>query len=273
MGRGSPRPSSFEIERLRLIRRLRHRSGRDSTDLFFAEGARFLIQAAEHAASIHTLVVSRKLLCSNTARHVVWRLRGAGTPTLLVPPKTFRGLSRDPRPSGIGLVIRQPWTRLTEIDPRIGTIWLLLRGVRSPGNLGTLLRSLAAVGGSGVVLLGNRVDPFDPSVVRATMGTLFGLRIVRTTDEAFLRFKAVHSCVVIGASPGAQRDYTKVRWGPGSFIFLGEERQGLSPRDISLCGSMVRIPVAAWVDSLNLGVAGSLLMYEAFRGRRDSGVE
>ena len=103
------------------------------------------------------------------------------------------------------------------------------------------------------------------------MGALFGWRIARTTDETFLRFKDDHECNVIGASPGAQRDYTEVRWRPGCFIFLGEEREGLSQQDISLCGDMVRIPVAAWVDSLNLGVAGSLMLYEAFRGRRNLG--
>ena len=176
-------------------------------------------------------------------------------------------MSRTPRASGIAIIVRQQWSTLCEINPHVGTAWLLLREVRSPGNLGTLIRTLAGVDGGGLILLGDSVDPFDPAVVRATMSSIFDMRIVRVTEKEFLAFKRRTGCEVIGTSPAAVADYREVRWRPGSMIFLGGERKGLREGDVALCDHMVRIPMKAGIDSLNLGVAGSLMLYEAFRNR------
>lgn len=269
MGRGRPRPASPEgSDPLRLVRRLRCRSWRDRTGLYYAEGARNLLQAVEHGIPIETLIVSWKLLQTVPARKLVRRLRRSGTPCRLVSPETFRELSQQTRAAGIGVVLRQPWTRLSKVDPHAGTVWILLREVRAPGNLGTLLRSLAAVGGGGAILLGEGPDPFDPAVVRATMGSLHGLKLVRASPEAFARWKERADCTVIGTSPAASRTYDEVEWRRGSIVFLGGERSGLLDDDLALCDAVVRIPMTDEVDSLNLGVAGSLMVYEAYRAAR-----
>jgi len=266
MRRGSPRLSG-PSDAVDSIHRLRQRIWRDRWGLFYAEGVRFLVKAAEEPDAIDTLVVSWRLLQSIVARKLVRRLRREGTRCISVTPEVFREVCHQPRASGVGVIARQQWSDLAHIDPRVGCAWLVLRHVRSPGNLGTLLRTLAGVAGGGVILLGDSVDAFDPTVVRATMGAMFGLRVIRTTDAAFNAFKKRSGCVVIGTSPSAETDYRSVCWQPGTLVFLGSERKGLSEHDAALCDVLVRIPMAGDIDSLNLGVAGSLMLYEAFRNQ------
>ncbi len=176
-------------------------------------------------------------------------------------------MTRLERASGIGAIVRQHWSRLHRASPRGGLCWLAVTRVRSPGNLGSLLRTSAAVGGSGLIVIGRNVDPFDPAVVRASMGAVFQQRIVRCGRQAFGHWVRRHRCQVVGASPDAEQPYHRMRYRRPAVLLLGEERRGLSDAQRALCGTTVRIPMVGDVDSLNLAVAGSLMLYEVFRRR------
>jgi TrmH family RNA methyltransferase len=104
---------------------------------------------------------------------MVRRLKRDGTPFVRVSPEEFRRVSMTERASGIAAIFQQRILKLDEIKPRDSTCWTALSDIRSLGNLGTLIRTSAAVGAGGFILIGDKIDPFDPSVVRATMGALF----------------------------------------------------------------------------------------------------
>jgi len=139
--------------------------------------------------------------------------------------------------------------------------------VRSPGNFGTLIRSSEAVGGAGFILIGKRIDPFDGNVMRATMGGFLGQKFVRTNYRNLARWMRQPGCEAIGASPDGAIDLHRFRYPSSTLIFLGEERLGLNSQQRELCKHLVRIPMQGEADSLNLAVAGSLLMYEVLRSR------
>lgn len=143
--------------------------------------------------------------------------------------------------------------------------WTALSHVRSPGNFGTLVRTSAATSADGFILLGDTIDPFDPTAVRATMGALFKQMIVRTTVEQLRRWARAHGIQVVGASPDGAEDYDQVRYTCPTLLMLGGERKGLTDEQRSICNRVVRIPMADRMDSLNVAVAGSLVMYEVFR--------
>jgi TrmH family RNA methyltransferase len=147
-----------------------------------------------------------------------------------------------------------------------------LSHVRSPGNLGSLLRTSAAIGGGGFILLGQQIDPYEPGLVRATMGALFKQTLVRTNVERLRHWIQTHRPAVIGASPDGVVEYDQVQYRRPTVLLLGHERSGLTDEQRSLCEQIVRIPMVGDTDSLNLAVAGSLLMYAVFRsterGRR-----
>ena len=154
--------------------------------------------------------------------------------------------------------------QLKDILPQAGLCWVVLETVRSPGNLGTLIRTSEAVGGAGFIFIGSKIDPFDPDVVRPSMGSLFNQKFVRTSIKDLRRWMSHNSCLAIGASPDGTSEFNRFDYPRSTILFLGEERKGLTSQQRDLCQHFVRIPMSETVDSLNLAVAGSLLMYEVY---------
>jgi len=127
------------------------------------------------------------------------------------------------------------------------------------------MRTSAASGAAGFILIGDSIDPFDPAVVRATMGALIKQMIVRTSINQLRQWLRMNKVDVIGASPDGLEDYRKVSYSRPALLMLGSERKGLTDEQRGMCSRVVRIPMIEGMDSLNVAVAGSLLMYEVFR--------
>ncbi|MEM7727410.1 MAG: RNA methyltransferase [Cyanobacteria bacterium P01_A01_bin.45] len=250
------------------IRKLQnHRTYRNTSRQFYVEGVRNFIRVIDNKFDVSTIIYSEKLLTSAIARMLVRRSRRAGIPCLKVTPEQFRNISHTEKASGVGAIVRQHWTKLHEISLNKGLCWTVLETVRSPGNLGTLIRTSEAFGGAGFILLGDSIDPFDSNVVRASMGSIYNQKFIRTGYSKLQKWLHVHNCTAIGASPDGAIDFHQFDYPSQTLIFLGEERQGLTQKQRDLCQHLVRIPIASTVDSLNLGIAGSLMIYEVYRKR------
>lgn len=251
---------------LTRIRKLQDdRAYRDQHRLFFVEGVRNFVTAIDHGFPIETLLYSEKLLTVPLARKFVRQLKRAGVPFARVSPELFRSVSRTERASGIAAILHQRIKTLDQVRADQFPCWTVLSHVRSPGNLGSLLRTSAAIGAGGFILLGQQIDPYEPGLVRATMGALFKQTLVRTNVERLRRWIQTHRPAVIGASPDGVVEYDQVRYRRPTVLLLGHERSGLTDEQRSLCEQIVRIPMVGDTDSLNLAVAGSLLMYAVFR--------
>ena len=242
-----------------------HRTYRDSTKQFYVEGVRNFIRIVDNKFDISTIIYSEKLLTSGIARKLVRQNRRAGIPCLNITPEQFRTISHTEKASGVGAIVRQHWTKLHDISLQKRTCWIILETVRSPGNLGTLIRTSEAFGGAGFILLGNSIDAFDSNVIRASMGSIYNQKFIRTSFSKLHKWLQHHNCTAIGASPDGAVDIRQFNYPATTLIFLGEERKGLTQQQRHLCKHLVRIPTASTVDSLNLAVAGSLMMYEIYR--------
>lgn len=269
---GPKQTGPLEIDAvLAKVKRLKQsRSYRDRKQQFFVEGVRHCIQAIDHKLKISVLLYSEKLLTVIPARQRVRQARRSGIPTIKVTPEQFRQISTAERASGIGAVVHQHWSNLPQVRPHADLCWVVLEQVRSPGNLGSLIRTSEAVGGAGFILLGQDIDPFNPHVVRASMGSLLKQRFVRTHQQELYRWIKRHDCQGVGVSPEGGLELHQSSYTPPVLLFLGEERKGLTQSQRKLCDRFVRIPMVGEIDSLNLAVAGSLMMYEVFRYPRIS---
>ncbi len=244
------------------------RSYHDARGLFYIEGVRNCIQVIEKSFNIAAILFSEKLLTVPPARKLVRRSRRQGIQTISLTPEQFRSISFCQRASGIAAIVHQPWSKLHHISPQAGLCWVALETIRSPGNLGTLIRTSEAVGGAGFIFLGARVDPFEPKVIRASMGAIFHQKLVRTGFSSLYHWVRRHSCRVVGASPDGTADFHKFNYPRSTLLFLGDERHGLTQQQRELCHHLVRIPMVGVADSLNLAVAGSLLMYEVYKSAK-----
>lgn len=272
--------TSVQNPRIKAIRALSQRKRRQETGLFFAEGIRLVGEAVQTGADIETLVVAPELLRSDFGRDTVRNAREDGVEILEVVAEVFRSLSGKDGPAGIGVVVRQRWTTLDDAgvgrddsaandaasNDTLG--WVVLEEVGNPGNLGSILRTCEAVGASGVILLGDTADPYDPASVRGSMGAVFTQLIVRSSLEALIPWKRQIDIPMIGTSDAAPTDYRTANYVPPILLCLGGEQHGISEEFMDACDTVVRIPMAGRADSLNLAVAAGVMLYEAFNRSR-----
>jgi TrmH family RNA methyltransferase len=249
---------------LSFLRSLADRGARDRAGLMLVEGERFVITALTTRAEVHTVVLAERRRPNPTLTKLLDRYVHAGGAVVHLDDAAFRTLTRSQEPHGVAAVVRQPWATLPERPQR--HVWLAFEALRSTGNLGTAIRSAAAAGAHGIILVGDTIDPFDPQVLRATMGAIFHQRIVRADPDQLLRWKRATGCTVIGASAGEGRDFRRVTYRRPLVLMMGSERHGLSPAQARLVDQAVRIPMTGRVDSLNVAVAASLLVYAAALG-------
>jgi TrmH family RNA methyltransferase len=272
----SPDKSAVSLAHtLAHIRSLQHhRPARESSQTFWIEGIRQFMQAAEAGFQFERILHSRLLLKSSMVRHVIDRLAADGTAHVRVTPEQFRTVSVSEHASGIGAIVRQRWTPLHHADATRGLCWLVLESVRSAGNLGTVLRTAEATGVAGVIFLDHTCDPYNLPVVRASMGGIFHLQLIRSTHGHLRRWANFHGVKLIALTPHGEELWAGAKTSPAPSplaVLIGEERQGLSARALSISDAKIRLPMAGRADSLNLGVAASVMMYELVRRRLSNG--
>jgi RNA methyltransferase, TrmH family len=259
-------------ERIKSIRKLQERKARQESGLFSIEGLRITGEAIEQGAAIEMLVAAPELLVSHYGQDLVEKQKKRGVEVLEVSTDVFQRIALKEGPQGLAAVVRQAWTPIEAVTLEAGKTWVALESVADPGNLGTILRTHDATGGSGVMLLEQSTDPYDPSAVRASMGAIFSQRLVRASFAAFADWKQRANAYLIGTSGAAKVDYHDCRYPPAPVILMGSERQGLQDQHLAICDEVVSIPMAGKAsDSLNLAVATAVVLYEVFNQRRDRG--
>ncbi|MGB8734407.1 MAG: RNA methyltransferase [Candidatus Sulfotelmatobacter sp.] len=201
---------------------------------------------------------------------------GAQVETLLLPDKLFDSLVPSESPQGVAALVRLKEFSLDDLTERlqVGPI-IVIAGLQDPGNLGTILRSSEAFGSAGIVLGEGTVSPFNSKVVRASAGSVFRLPVIhRHGKSSTLKLEEVSEklraqgvrLIATSSHKGTPIDQADLK--RPAAIFFGNEGSGL-PRDVmAKMDESIAIPHAAQVESLNAGVAASIVLYEAARQRR-----
>lgn len=263
------RITSAANAQIKAIRKLRERKERQASGLFYVEGLRIVAEAIQQRAAIETLVTAPELLTSEFGQKLIAEAALAGVHILEVSASLFRELSSKEGPVGIAAVVRQRWQTLEGVEIHPGHLWVALDAVADPGNLGTIMRTLDAVGGSGLLLLDHSTDPYDPTAIRASMGAVFTQTLARASFAEFAAWKQARNVALIGTSDKARQDYHDFQYPAHLVLLMGSEREGLSEQHLNLCDAVVRIPMVGRSDSLNLAVATGVVLYEVYNQRRE----
>lgn len=257
-----------KVKRLRSLqlRKYRHREG-----VFLVEGIRLVGEALDCNAPVETLVYAPELLVSQRAQALVARVPPARR--LAVSAEVFGALSERNQPQGIAAVVRIEEPDLSAI-PVSNQMWVLvLYQLRDPGNLGAIIRTADAADATGVVIVEPAVDLYDPQTVRATMGSLFALPIVRVADAAALSrwYEQVRGAgvplQVVGSSAHGRVDHYDADYAGPLALLIGSERHGLPAEIRAGIDVLVRLPMAGRATSLNASAAAAALAYEVVRQR------
>jgi TrmH family RNA methyltransferase len=248
------------------IKALALKKFRDQQHAFMAEGLKLVIDALEHGWSIKTLIFAKSAKSNPAVEKSAARTVAAGGTALEVSEKVLGAITRRDNPQMVVGVFRQRLVDLKEIQPQGADVWVGLDRVRDPGNLGTVIRTVDAVGAKGVILIGETTDPFSLETVRATMGSIFSVPVAKASPEAFLAWRKSFVGQVVGTHLKGAVDYRGIRYGERpTLLLMGNEQQGLPDILTGACDRLARIPQAGRADSLNLAVATGVMLFEIRR--------
>jgi len=254
--------TSRSNSRIKQVRALRQRKARQASRLFLVEGIRQVGEAVQARACIQAIYYAPELLESEFAFQLVEAQSIAGVPCYSTNAEVFYSLADKENPQGILAVVCQPESRLSDLNPENFPWGVALVSPQNPGNLGAILRTIDAVGSSGLLLLESSVDVFHPSSVRASMGTMFWHPVVSASFAEYLQWVRQHAYHVYGASAQAAFDFHRVKaYGSPRILLLGSEREGLNDEQKATCELLLRLPMLGRATSLNLAVAAGILLY------------
>jgi TrmH family RNA methyltransferase len=245
---------------VKAVRALHLRKEREESGLFLAEGLKIITEAVElgHAPRI--------LLYGPDAGHPLLKkaiaaTEAAGGEVIEVTTGILEKISRRENPQMVIGVFPQAFTPLEALEPKSADCWVALDRVRDPGNLGTVIRTADSAGCGGVILVGDCCDPYSVEAVRATMGSIFAVKVARASVPEFLAWRARWPGSVVGTLLSATTDYRSADYRRPAMVLMGNEQAGLPPELAQACDVAVKIPMRGRADSLNLSVATGIMIY------------
>lgn len=253
-------PKNHLVQQARLI--ARERKERESLGLAHLEGIRLCEEALAAGVPIEYALYTDDLLRRERGEALLSALLASGVPAHRVTPEALERAADTQTPQGIVALYRPRERSIAQMGPGLVVV---LDNLQDPGNLGTVIRSLEALGGGGVVLAGG-VDPYNPKVVRSAMGSLFRLPVVKLPLEQALDQLSGRRLFVADAG-GALLPW-QAGLAEGAVLIIGNEGAGPSELSRNRAHGVISIPMEGPTESLNAGVAASLFIYEALRQRR-----
>lgn len=242
----------------RLVSLERKAKLRYSEGVFIVEGLKMFLEAPKEL--IEEVYVSEGFLAKNpqeTLNNISYEI---------VSDAVFQKVSDTQTPQGILCVMKMPKYSLKALLEKRCQLFLLLEDLQDPGNLGTIFRAGEGAGVDGVIMTKNTVDIFNPKVIRSTMGSIYRVPFVITSDilKAIADLQAggvtVYAAHLKESADYDLQDYTK----PTAFL-IGNEAGGLKAETADKADCYIKIPMKGQVESLNAAVASSVLLYEAAR--------
>ena len=257
--------TSVHNARIKAARKLTERKERYAAGLMLAEGVRLIGDAWAAGEQPQTLFYEPETVAANgQAAGLLAALEAAGCECLPCTPQVFGTLAGTVTPQGMVAVLPLPQRAL----PQPLDFALVLDGVRDPGNAGTLLRSAAAAGVQAAVFGPGCVDPFNDKVLRAGMGAHFRLPLRVCGQWAQVEQILDARSTLYLAEAGATLPYDAVDWRQPCALVVGGEAAGAGA-GARAAATAIAIPMHNSVESLNAAVAGSIILFEAARQRRN----
>jgi TrmH family RNA methyltransferase len=233
---------------------------RAQTGEFLVEGIHHVGAALQAGWPVKAIFHASELLTSAFGVQLLAQAQNLHIRTEAVSAKVMASLADKENPQGLLAVVAQRTSGLAGLKPPERAV--ILVSPQDPGNVGTIIRTLDAVGGGGIFLLDGGVDPFHPTAVRASMGCLFWVPVVQTTSDEFAAWAGQHALQLIGTSARATADYRTLRPRTPWALALGSEQKGLPARVRDLCETNVSLPMRGHASSLNLAAAAAVLLYQ-----------
>lgn len=253
--------SSSKNDNFKHFKALKQKKERDRSLKYTVEGIKSVRDAIDANADISEILVSERFYSESDFSYP------GKIDIYVIADGIFQTLSSTETPPGIIAVINQHRKSLPPINP--DKPYIYCDNVRDPGNLGTIIRTADAAGFGGVLLSDGCADIYNPKTVRSSMGSFFHIPIFESINADEIRsLKNSGFSVFAGLLDDDTVDYTEADMSKPSIIVVGNEANGICGEIASLADFKVKIPIEGKAESLNVGVAAALLMYECKRQKK-----
>jgi len=230
------------------------------------EGVKLIEEALRSRQHLETVFFSE------AARPLAEKLLGQiglHTETLILPTSLFNSIVPSDAPQGVAALVKlRSWTADQLLARAQDGPLIVAASLQDPGNLGTILRSGEAFGVAGVFLTEGTVCPYNSKVLRGSAGSIFRLPLVQISCDSLIPLLRAHKVRLLATSSHKGTPLPQADWTLPLAIFIGNEGSGLPRELVHQMEETLVIPQAAQVESLNAGVAASIVLYEAGRQRR-----
>jgi TrmH family RNA methyltransferase len=257
---------------IKSLRSLHERKRRRQSGSFLAEGTRIVTEALELGWALETLIFLEGREDDRMIARLIRMAMDQGADIVMVSDAVLAKISRKDNPQMVVATFKEKTLNPDQVFKAGGNdgtpVWVVLDRVRDPGNLGTILRTVDAVAGKGVVLVGDCCDPFSVEAVRASMGAIFNTSVAMMGEAEFIEKTKGYSGQILGTSLAASVDYRAVDWSGPMLLMMGNEQSGLTQNLMNAATTLIRMPMQGRSDSLNLAVATGVALYE-FRRHND----
>lgn len=252
---------------IKEIKSLYRKKERWNSKTFIIEGIKIIEEAIENNYPLKNIIVSDQLLDNAEGQQIFKRIKDDEN-LVKVSESIFKEISDTENPQGILGVARFGLRDIDEIENYDNPFLLLLDQVQDPGNMGTIIRTGDGFNIDGIIITEGCVDPYNPKVVRSTMGSIFrvplykvpnGINALHSIKERGIRG---YSTSLEGSIPIYNVDFKE-----GFVLIIGNESKGVDKRLSTGADTLIKIPMPGKAESLNAAVASSIIMYEAMKQR------
>jgi RNA methyltransferase, TrmH family len=245
---------------LTLARDLRRRKGRERQGLFTIEGVRVVEELLRSPLEIAGVLIAPQLREAPRGAALIAAIGARGIPTSEVKELEFRSAAETESPQGVIAVATIPERSLDGWRGRPTLRLVVLDSVQDPGNVGTIVRTAAALGADATVALPGTVDLWNPKVVRSAVGAHFHHQAFHASWDSLLAFLREDGVELWGSDSSGEG--IAARPPARLAIALGNEGAGLTDPVRSASSRIIALPISSMVESLNVAVAAGILLYE-----------
>jgi TrmH family RNA methyltransferase len=263
-----PKPiTSKENSAVKYLRSLSDPKQRKREQAFPIEGIKMVEEALRSSTGVK-MVVATPSLVQHHGKSILKLAEKHSTDILWISDKLMDTIAETKTPQPVMAVVQMMEHFENELLAHGSKLVVICHQLQDPGNLGTIIRTTEAVGAAGVAITPNTVDPYNTKTVRASMGSILRVPVVRITDiSAFIKKCKQEGFQTIAMAPGGNTTHFDLVLTKPTAIIVGQEGTGLPQDILTDVDHHVRIPMAETIDSLNVATASAVILYEALRQR------
>lgn len=268
--------TSRDNQKLKRARKVRDGKIKNS---IFIEGVRHCEEVLRSKAKVEDCFFSENFIKNLRGRELIESLSKQNMNIAEIEEAVFQTIADTKTSQGIILIVEKPDTTKENFDAKTQEISLnyplliYLSEINNPSNLGAILRTIEAVGASGVIISENSTDAFSPKAARSAIGANLRLPIWENASlNEVLIWAKQKNLTTAAADISAENSYTQIDWTAPRLLIFGSEAHGLSEEDLEEIKEKIYIPMENGVESLNLAVSCGIILYEAKRqndGRKE----